>query len=61
MEDAKKLILDTLKTKACLKQDVFKKTKEIFLGFKKEAEKLSNELKNEMDKVDKDVIVDFIY
>lgn len=60
MEDAKKLILDTLKTKACLKQDVFKKTKEIFRGFKTEAEKLTGELKTEMDKVDKDVLVDFI-
>jgi hypothetical protein len=30
MEDAKKLILDTLKTKACLKQDVFKKKQKSF-------------------------------
>jgi len=60
MENAKKLILDTLKTKACLKQDVFKKTKKVFQDFKTEAEKLTGELKTEMDKVDKDVIVDFI-
>jgi hypothetical protein len=60
MEDAKKLILDTLKTKACLKQDVFKKSKKVFLEFKNQAEKLTGELKTEMDKVDKDVIVDFV-
>ncbi len=60
MKDAKKLILDTLKTKACLKQDVFHKTKAIFQSFKEEAEKLSDELKTEMDKVDKDVVVNFI-
>ncbi len=60
MENAKKLILDTLKTKACLKQSVFKKTKEVFLDFKKEAEGLSRDLKTEMNKVDKDVVVDFV-
>ena len=60
MDNAKKLILDTLKTKACLKQAVFKKTTAIFQGFKKEAEMLSEELKIEMNKVDKDVIIDFI-
>lgn len=59
MENAKELILDTLKTKACLKQEVFKKTKTTFLIFKEEAEKLLNELKMEMDKVDKDVVVEF--
>lgn len=60
MEDAKNLILDTLKTKACLKQNVFKKTIEVFKSFKTEAEKLSGELKSEMVKVDKDIVVDFI-
>ena len=60
MEDAKNLILETLKTKACLKQDVFKKTIEVFKTFKTEAEKLTDELKTEMEKVDKDVIVSFI-
>jgi hypothetical protein len=60
MEDAKKLILETLKTKACLKQDVFKKTISIFQDFKTEAEKLASELKSEMAKVDKDVAIDFI-
>jgi hypothetical protein len=60
MEDAKKLILDTLKTKACLKQDVFKKTKKIFQGFKIQSKKLTEEIKTEMNKVDKDVIVDFV-
>lgn len=60
MENAKKLILDTLKTKACLKQDVFKKTREIFQNFKFEAEKLTGELKTEMGKVDKDVLIEFV-
>ena len=60
MENAKKLILDTLKTKACLKQDVFKKTTNIFHNFKNEAEKLTIELKTEMNKVDKNIAVEFI-
>ena len=60
MENAKELILETLKTKACLKQNVFKKTKTIFLSFKSEAKKLLIELKGEMEKVDKDVVVEFI-
>lgn len=57
---AKNLILETLKTKACLKQSIFKKTIEIFHLFKLEAEKLTFELKTEMNKIDKAVIVDFI-
>jgi len=60
MDNAKKLILETLKTKACLKQDVFKKTKDIFQGFKKEAQKLVDELAEEMDQVSQDVPVRFI-
>ncbi|MEJ6736057.1 MAG: hypothetical protein QNK84_03345 [Flavobacteriales bacterium] len=60
MENAKELILDTLKTKACLKQNVFKKTKTVFLSFKSEAKNLLAELKAEMEKVDKDVVVEFI-
>ena len=60
MENAKELILETLKTKACLKQNVFKKTKTVFLSFKSEAKNLLAELKAEMEKVDKDVVVEFI-
>ena len=60
MENAKKLIIDTLKTKACLKQDVFKKTIEVFKGFKFEAEKLTAELKKEMDNVDKDIVIELV-
>ncbi len=56
----KEIILDILKTKACLKQDVFKSTIEIFADFKAEGKKLVEELKAEMDGVDKKVIVDFI-
>ncbi len=59
-KDAKELILKTLKTKACLKKDVFKKTIEIFKLFKIEAEKLTNELKTEMHKIDNEINVDFI-
>ena len=59
-KSAKELILETLKTKACLKQKVFKSTIEIFQSFKDEAKKLSDELKAEMDVVDKAVVIDFI-
>ena len=60
MDNAKQLILETLKTKACLKQDVFKKTKDLFQNFKLEAEKLANELSTEMNLADKNVIVEFV-
>lgn len=60
MENAKELILETLKTKACLKQDVFKKTKNVFQKFKTEAKKLVTELTTEMNLTDKDVSVEFI-
>jgi len=61
MEDkTKDLILETLKTKACLKQKVFKKTIQVFQDFKKETEQLAGELQAEMQKVDKDVVVEFI-
>lgn len=56
----KELILDTLKTKACLKQHVFKQTIEIFKEFKKETEKLAGELHAEICQIDKDVVVEFI-
>jgi hypothetical protein len=58
MDNAKELILETLKTKACLKQNVFKKTKDVFQSFKLEAEKLVDELRDEMEKVDGRVIID---
>jgi len=56
---AKELILETLNTKASLKQKVFKKTIETFQTFKSEAEKIAAELKLEMEKSDNDVVVDF--
>ena len=59
-KNAKTLILESLKTKACLKQSIFKKTIEIFRLFKIEAEKLTSELKTEMDKIDKDIIIEFV-
>ena len=60
MDDTKALILETLKTKAGLKQDVVRKMKTIFLSFKEEAESLAQELKTEMKKIDKTVVVEFI-
>jgi hypothetical protein len=59
-KDATELIIETLKTKACLKLDVFKKSLTIFHQFKVEAEKLSGDLKNKMYKIDKDVVFEFI-
>lgn len=56
---AKELILETLRTKASLKQKVFRQTIETFQTFKSEAEKLATELKLEMEKSNKDVVVDF--
>ncbi len=58
-KNPKELILETLKTKASLKQIVFKKTAEIFQNFRNEAEILAAELKVEMEKVNKDVAIDF--
>lgn len=55
----KELIIDVLKEKACLKQSVFKKTIDVFGVFKKEAEQLVNELKEEMCKVDDEVILEY--
>ena len=57
---AHELILDTLKEKACLKQQVYKKTYAIFQEFKVEANKLIDELGSEMCDVDKDVTFEFI-
>jgi len=60
MKSPKELILDTLKEKACLKQDVYKKTVATFNDFKAEAEKLAVGLREEMEKVDKDVFIEFM-
>lgn len=57
---AHELILDTLKEKACLKQQVYKKTYAIFQEFKVEANKLIGELGSEMCDIDKDVTFEFI-
>ena len=58
-KNAKDLILYTLKTKASLKQVVFRKTREIFQDFREEGEKLATELKTEMEKIDHDVVIEF--
>ncbi|MCB9361705.1 MAG: hypothetical protein H6587_08840 [Flavobacteriales bacterium] len=55
----KELIIDVLKEKACLKQSVFRKTIDVFGEFKKEAEQLAEELKEEMCKVDDQVVLEF--
>lgn len=57
---AHELILDTLKEKACLKQEVYKKTYAIFQEFKVEANKLIGELGGEMCDIDKDVTFEYI-
>jgi hypothetical protein len=59
-KNPKDLILETLKSKACLKQKVFRSTIDVFQNFKSEAKELSEELKSEMAEVDKDVVVEFI-
>lgn len=56
---SKNLIIDVLKRKACLKQSVFRKTIDVFNDFKTEAEKLVEELKIDMGKIDERVVVDF--
>ena len=55
----KELIIDVLKEKACLKQSVFRNTIDVFKEFKKEAEQLATELKDEMCKVDERVILEY--
>jgi hypothetical protein len=60
MKTPKELIIETLKTKAALKQNVFKKTKEVFKNFKLEAKKLVEELSLEMEKINKDIIVEMV-
>ena len=59
-DEAKELIIETLKIKACLKQKVFRSTINVFQDFKQEAQKLCNELHDEICTVDKDVVVEFI-
>jgi len=56
----KDLIIETLKTKACLKQKVFRSTIEIFKDFKGEALILCESLKSEMAKIDEHVVIEFI-
>jgi len=56
----KDLIIETLKEKACLKQYVFRKTIDVFNDFKSEAALLTSDLKTELDKTDKDVVIELI-
>lgn len=57
---AKELIVQTLKEKACLKQDVYRKTLSVFQDFKTEAEKLIADLGKEMCEIDENVLFEFI-
>lgn len=57
---SEKQIIDVLKRKACLKQNVFRKTIDIFNDFKTEAEKLAEELKKDMGNIDESVVVEFL-
>lgn len=56
----KDLIIETLKEKGCLKQEVFKLTTAVFKDFKTEAEDLINELDKEMGKIDNEISIQFI-
>jgi len=56
----KELIIEILKEKASLKQKVFKQTIEIFQSFRIQGEELANDLKVEMGKIDKDVLIEFV-
>jgi hypothetical protein len=60
MDNAKNKILETLKTKACLKQIVFKKTTEVFQSFKEEAKHLVEELAEGMKDAEPNVPVSFV-
>lgn len=56
---SKNQIIEVLKRKASLKQSVFRKTIDVFNDFKTEAEKLAEELKIDMEKIDKHVVIEF--
>ncbi|MGE0561236.1 MAG: hypothetical protein AB7O47_05425 [Flavobacteriales bacterium] len=56
---SKNQIIEVLKRKASLKQSVFRKTIDVFNDFKTEAEKLAEELKVDMEKIDKHVVIEF--
>lgn len=55
----KELIIDVLKEKACLKQSVFRQTTDVFNEFKVEAQKLADELKDEICKIDENVVLEY--
>lgn len=59
IQSAKELILETLKQKACLKKNVFKKTIEVFQAFKQEAQQLTSEIKQELNEYDSEVAIDY--
>jgi hypothetical protein len=59
MENVKEKILETLKTKASLKQKVFRDTTEVFHLFRKEAENLVQELLENREGIDPNVIIHF--
>ena len=55
----KELIIELLKEKACHKQEVFRKTIDVFSDFKKEAKELVEGLKTEMCKVDDAILLEY--
>lgn len=59
MANAKELILQTLKEKACLKQDIFKLTIDIFEQFKVELKNIAQTLHEQIQQVDKRVVVEY--
>ena len=60
MEDKLDLIVAALKDKACLKQKIFRNTLEVFQHMKAIGKALANALDEQIQSIDKSVVVDFI-
>lgn len=59
MSNAEELILQTLKEKATLKQDIFRLTTETFEGLKKTLKDVASNLQSKISTIDKRVIVEY--
>ena len=59
MSNAEELILQTLREKAALKQDIFKNTTEIFEIFKKTLKEVASTLHNKASAIDKRIIIEY--
>lgn len=58
-QNRKETIIQTLKTKAVMKQDVYKQTAFVFSELKAVIREIVAELKKEMDQTDKRIVIDF--